>query len=205
MKKRSDKSSKPERKNIEKNRRDHMKSLCFKLFSLVPSHHFRASKSLLSCKLLEAPPTTPSSNPAENCSSMLSQEDRLDLACCHIKQLRERIDKLKRMKEQAMKSIKPNSNNNIMDETNNICSNLPVVELRDLGYSIEVVLISGVQRNFMLYEVISILEEEGAQVVSASFSTIGDKIFHTVRAQAKISRLGVETSIACQRLHDLVD
>ncbi|KAL9437368.1 hypothetical protein AB3S75_023263 [Citrus x aurantiifolia] len=181
MKKRSDKSSKPERKNIEKNRRDHMKSLCFKLFSLVPSHHFKASKS------------------------MLSQEDRLDLACRYIKQLRERIDKLNRMKEQAMKSIKPNSSNNIMDETNNICSNLPVVELRDLGSSIEVVLISGVQRNIMLYEVISILEEEGAQVVSASFSTIGDKIFHTVRAQAKISRLGVETSIACQRLHDLVD
>ncbi|KAL9434235.1 hypothetical protein AB3S75_028960 [Citrus x aurantiifolia] len=180
MNKRSDQSSKPDRKTIEKNRRDHMKSLCFKLSSLIPSHHFKASKD------------------------MISQQDQLDLAACYIKQLRERVDKLKGMKERAMKSIKPNSINNIMDETNAFCSNLPVVELRDLGSSIEVILISGLQRSFMLYEVISILEEEGAEVVSASFSTVGDKVFHSVHAQVKISRLGVETSRVCQRLHDLV-
>lgn len=135
---------------------------------------------------------------------MISQQDQLDLASCYIKQLRERVDKLKGMKERAMKSIKPNNINNIMDETNDFCSNLPVVELRDLGSSIEVILISGLQRSFMLYEVISILEEEGAEVVSASFSTVGDKVFHSVHAQVKISRLGVETSRVCQRLHDLV-
>lgn len=65
----------------------------------------------------------------------------------------------------------------------NINNNMPVLELRDLGSSIEVMLISGVNKNFMLYEVITVLEEEGAEVVSANFSTVGDKIFHTVHAQ----------------------
>ncbi|KAF2314693.1 hypothetical protein GH714_030046 [Hevea brasiliensis] len=61
---------------------------------------------------------------------------------------------------------------------------LPMIELREMGSSIEVILISGLKKNFMLYEVITILEEEGAEVVSASFSTVGDKVFHTVHAQS---------------------
>ena len=59
----------------------------------------------------------------------------------------------------------------------------PFFELRDHGLCLEVILISGRGKNFMLSEVISILEEEGAEVVSASFSVIGDKIFHTLHAQ----------------------
>lgn len=111
---------------------------------------------------------------------MISQQDQLDLAASYIKQLRERIDKLKGRKEEAMKSMKRNSS--FLDEMNAGFS-LPLVELRDMGSSIEVVLISGLQKNFMLYEVISILEEEGAEVVSASFSTVGDKVFHSIHAQ----------------------
>ena len=37
----------------------------------------------------------------------------------------------------------------------------------------------------MLYEVISVLEEEGAEVVTANFSTVADKIFYTVHAQVQ--------------------
>lgn len=112
---------------------------------------------------------------------IISQRDQLDQAATYIKQLRDRIDKLKEMKEEAMKSIKT-SNSNIMDAMN-IGLRLPLVELREFGPSIEVVIISGLQKNFMLYEVINILEDEGAQVVSASFSTLGDKLFHTIHAQ----------------------
>ena len=115
---------------------------------------------------------------------MLSQQDQLDHAATYIKHLRERIEKLKGRKEQA---IRPNrgisGNYGMMDEMFNITSILPVLELKDLGSGIEVMLISGLNKNFMFYEVIGVLEEEGAEVVSASFSTVGDKIFHTVHAQ----------------------
>ena len=112
---------------------------------------------------------------------MLSQQDQLDLAATYIKHLTERLDKLKGRKEKAIRSnVGANGNMSVIMD-----SNLPVLELRDLGSGIEVMLISGLNKNFMLYEVISVLEEEGAEVVSASFSTLGDKIFHTVHAQVQ--------------------
>lgn len=40
----SDQSSKLDRKIIERNRRNHMKTLCFKLASLLPSQHIKTSK-----------------------------------------------------------------------------------------------------------------------------------------------------------------
>lgn len=108
---------------------------------------------------------------------MLSQQGQLDHAAAYIKHLKERIEKLKKIKEQAM-VISGANNNKIM-----MGLRLPIVELRDLGSSIEVVLISGLKKNFMMYEVITIIEEEGAEVVSVSFSTVGDKVFHTIHAQ----------------------
>lgn len=98
---------------------------------------------------------------------MLSQQDQLDQAACYIKKLREKIEELKRKKELATSMRGPA--NNINDSSMNIGLRLPVVEFRDLGSTLEVVLITGLKENFMLYEVISVLEEEGADVVSPTF------------------------------------
>lgn len=114
---------------------------------------------------------------------MLSQQDQLDLAATYIKHLRERIEKLKGEKEQAMKIMRPTQTNN--NGIFNIDSELPLLEIKELGSGIEVMLISGVNKNFMLYEVISVLEEEGVEVVAANFSTVDDKIFYTVHAQVQ--------------------
>lgn len=171
-------NSKPDRKAIEKKRRNDMKNLCFKLASLIPHHNFKPSKEIA------------------------SQQDQLDLAAVYIKHLRERIEKLKRLKEEAMRSMEASSS--MMERTASVGLTSPVLELRDFGSSIELVLITGLNKNFMLYEVISIFEQEGAEVVSASFSTVGGKIFHTLHAQAKLSRVGVETTRVCQRLQELI-
>ncbi|KAJ7945884.1 Transcription factor like [Quillaja saponaria] len=181
----SDSPPKLDRKTVERNRRIHMKGLCFKLATLIPHHYFKATKQ-----------------------DMVSQQDQLDLAATYIKRLTENIDKLKRRKEQAMESFNgetsTSTDNNNMNDTLMTQSRLPVIELIDLGSGIEVVLISGLKKNFMMYEIISVLEEEGAEVVSASFSTLGDKIFHTIHAQVKNSRVGVETTRVWERLHELV-
>ncbi|KAL5544223.1 hypothetical protein UlMin_008007 [Ulmus minor] len=183
-----DQTSKPDRKTVEKNRRIQMKGLCFKLASLIPRHHSKHYSK-----------------------DMLSQQDQLDLAASYISSMKAKIEKLKARKDQlAMKPPSSSSNkhgensSNLMDSTTNIGSILPVVELRDLGCSIEVILISGLQKNFMLYEVISVLEQEGAEVVSASLHTVADKVYHSLHAQVKLSRVGVETSRVWQRLQDLV-
>ncbi|CAK7328945.1 unnamed protein product [Dovyalis caffra] len=177
MKRSNSESSKLDRKTVERNRRIHMKDLCFQLASLVPRHFFKHSKD------------------------MLSQQDQLELAACYIKQLRERVEKLKRVQEQAITTTRTSSSGmtSMM-----IGMRLPVVELRDFGSGIEVVLISGLNKNFMFYEVITALSEEGAEVVSASYSTVGDKVFHTIHAQVRISRVGVETSRVWERLQELI-
>ncbi|XVF54140.1 hypothetical protein PTKIN_Ptkin05aG0156800 [Pterospermum kingtungense] len=154
-------TSKPDRKTIEKNRRIHMKNLCFELASLMAHHNFKPSKS----------------------KEILSQQDQLDLAAAYIKQLKERVEKLKEMKEQVMKSMEASSSSGAINTIASVGLTLPVVELKDLGSSIEVILITGLNKNFMFYEIISILEQEGGEVLSASFSTVGGKIFHTLHAQ----------------------
>ncbi|KAH7859183.1 hypothetical protein Vadar_032651 [Vaccinium darrowii] len=143
---------------------------------------------------------------------MLSQQEQLDQVATYIKQLKERVDELKARKAIAM----GNNNNNMISGTKNNKNNRettssmseyfksPVVELRDLGSSLEVNLITGLMKNFMLCEVINVLHEEGAEVVSATVSTMGDKVFHTLHAQVKVCRVGVETSRVYQRLQDLV-
>ncbi|WVZ10705.1 hypothetical protein V8G54_015235 [Vigna mungo] len=158
-------SSKLDRKTIERNRRIHMKALCFKLVSIIPSKYLKPTKD------------------------MLSQQDQLDLAATYIKHLRERIEKLKGEKEQAMKMMRTTQTNNGIF---NIDSELPLLEIKELGSGIEVMLISGVNKNFMLYEVISVLEEEGVEVVAANFSTVDNKIFYTVHAQGISKASGID-------------
>ncbi|KAE8124195.1 hypothetical protein FH972_019101 [Carpinus fangiana] len=174
----SSEASKLDRKMVERNRRIQMKGLCSRLSSLLPPpHHIKSSKD------------------------MLSQLDQLNLAASYIKQLRERGEELKGRKEQAMRI---GSSSDTINDKMKIGTKLPLIDLREFGSSIEVILITGLQKNFMLSEVLSILQEEGAEVVSASFSAVDDKVFHTIHAQVRISRLGVETSRARQRLQDLV-
>ncbi|KAF8390887.1 hypothetical protein HHK36_023186 [Tetracentron sinense] len=159
MRKSSSDSFKLDRKIVEKNRRIIMKGLCFQLASLIPNHYFNSSES------------------------RLTTEDRFDHAAIYINQLRERIEELKGRKELAM-NVERTSNNFKKDMA--IGLRLPILELRDLGSTIELILISGKNKNFMFNEVISVLEEEGASVVNASFSIVGDRILHTIHSQVSV-------------------
>ncbi|KAL6010994.1 hypothetical protein ACLOJK_001438 [Asimina triloba] len=168
-------ASKLERKTVERNRRMHMKSLCFKLASLIPSHYSREA---------------------------LSQQDQLEYAAAYIKQLKEKIDGLKQKRDLAL-SIN-GINRDIRGGMMGLGVRLPVVEVRDLGTSLEVVVISGLNKNFMLCDVISVIEEEGAEVVNASFSFVADKIFHIIHSQVTCARVGFESERVYERLKALV-
>lgn len=98
-------------------------------------------------------------------------------------------------------SLNGNSSNKMWEEGS--LRIVPVVEVKELGSSLEVVLISGLKKTFTLNQVISVLQEEGTQVASASISTVGNRVFHTLHAQVKITRVGVDTSSISQRLQEL--
>ncbi|XP_068643981.1 transcription factor bHLH162-like [Aristolochia californica] len=167
-------SSKLERKTVERNRRMHMKSLCFKLASLLSNHHSKEA---------------------------LSQQDQLEQAAVHIKNLQEKIQELKSKRDLAMRVEGINQG---FSDGMTIGLRLPMVEVKDLGSSLEVVLISGLYKKFTFCDVISVLEEEGVEVVNANFSVVGDKIFHIIHAQVKSSRVGFESGRVYQKLKELV-
>ncbi|KAJ8641909.1 hypothetical protein MRB53_018603 [Persea americana] len=170
-------SSKLERKTIEKNRRINMKSLCFKLASLVPSHFSKRAVSI---------------------------PDKLEQAAAYIRNLQENIEELKQLKQKRELAHLVEINTDVADDMM-IGLRLPMIEVRESSSSVEVVLITGLNQNFMLCDVISIIEEEGAQVVNASFSCSADKICHIIHSQITSSRVGFENARVHERLKELVN
>ncbi|KAJ6809951.1 uncharacterized protein M6B38_318940 [Iris pallida] len=126
-------SSKVDRKTVEKNRRIHMKNLCFKLGSLIPKED-------------------------KNTKDPISQHDHLDQAATYIRNLKARIEKLKQRKNRATGTCTDTDGEprdgeggrEIPTEENG----LPVVEVMHRDPVLEVVLITGPRKKFMLYKVI---------------------------------------------------
>lgn len=121
----------------------------------------------------------------------MTQLDQLDSAAAYIKQLKERIEALKQRRAQQGAAAGGGVR-------------MPVVEARYQDGTLDVVLISEAGRPFKLHEVITVLEEEGAEVVSASFSVVGDKIFYTIHSQALSPRIGIDAARVSDRLKDLL-
>lgn len=197
-----------DRKTIEKNRRSHMKSLCFKLVSLIP------------------PTTSTHDNNNHSSKKDIAQTDLIDQAANYIQELTKRIDKLKRKKDLLRATTLPNTDhcgdqdiittnaaavvaptstcslNTSTERAGNSLLDLPILQVRNFdSTTLEVVFITGINKHFLYYQLITVLEEEGAEVVNASFATVVDKIFYTVHSQV---RAGVETSRICDRLKKLV-
>ncbi|KAK6795295.1 hypothetical protein RDI58_008748 [Solanum bulbocastanum] len=174
-------SEKLDRKTQEKNRRIQMKYLSSKLFSLIPPHHHHYSTK-----------------------DMVTQQDQIDQAITYIEKLKERVDVLKRRKDKIVAHGTSDDSKKVMPSTSCTTMKIPMIEIRELGSTIEVILVSCLQKKFTMQEVIIILEQEGAQVVTANFSTIGDKVYYTIHAQVKITRLGVDASRVYLRLKNLI-
>ncbi|KAK8452189.1 hypothetical protein SEVIR_5G071700v4 [Setaria viridis] len=185
------------RKEIERRRRQHMKSLCVKLASLIPREHFPRDA--------------------------MTQVGSLNEAAAYIKKLKERVDELqqKRSSAQLMAaamrgggggSAASTSAATVMSggggaRSEEAAEEAPVVEVlhrHDDGSSLDVVLVSGVERSFKLHEVVTVLEEEGAEIINANLSVADRKVFHTIHCRAFSPRIGIEVSRVSERLRALI-
>ncbi|XP_059658563.1 transcription factor bHLH168-like [Cornus florida] len=128
----------------------------------------------------------------------MPSHDLLDQAITYVKRLKEKVEKLNQRKEQ-LKGDGENGGEYTMGS--NI---LPQLSLREVGSTLEVNLITGRDKSFMLHEVVSVLSQEGAEVVSASYSNADDKVFYTIVSQAIWSRIGIDSSRVHERLKKLV-
>ncbi|XP_027098316.1 transcription factor bHLH167 [Coffea arabica] len=112
----------------------------------------------------------------------------LDYSLTHVKNLKERIQELEAKKEKLKGEIGSSTADIV----------LQAVKIIEKGPILEVNLETGLHKRFILPEVISILEEGGAQVLSASYATLTDRVLYTISSEASSPRIGIETS----RLHD---
>ncbi|KAF0898955.1 hypothetical protein E2562_012653 [Oryza meyeriana var. granulata] len=100
------------------------------------------------------------------------------MAAAYIKQLKGRIDELKKRKQQAAA---------VTSSGNGDSKGMPVVEVWCQEGTLDVAVVSeaaavGSDRAVRLHEVIVVLEEEDAEVMNASFSVVGDKMFYTLHS-----------------------
>jgi hypothetical protein len=95
------------------------------------------------------------------------------------------LEKAREKKESLARSRK-RSYTCTFDPISSAASKSPQLKIHEIGSALEIVLTSGLGNQFLFYEIISILHEEGVEVVSANFQALGDSFFHIVHAQVII-------------------
>ncbi|XP_023531689.1 transcription factor bHLH162-like [Cucurbita pepo subsp. pepo] len=170
----SSSAAKIERRIVEKNRRNQMKTLCSQLNSLLPNQD---SKEI-----------------------SLALPDQIDEAVKYIKELEKKVNLAKEKKEKL--EGKNKSSMNI--ESSSSSSASPQLKIHQSGRSLEIILSSGLDNQYLFSETISILQEEGVEVVNASFSVSGSSVFQTFHAQLEGSMIEFEAAKVTERLKRLV-
>ncbi|KAL0559966.1 hypothetical protein IC582_000351 [Cucumis melo] len=128
----------------------------------------------------------------------LALPDQIDVAIKYIKDLEKKVNSAKEKKNRLQGKNKSAIN---MDSSS---SSSPQLKINQMGKSLEIVLSSGIDNQYLLCETLRILQEEGIEVVNASFSVSGKSVFHTIHAELGDSMVEFGTTKATERLKRLV-
>ena len=192
MPRRGRSSSRVDRKELERDRRQYMKDLFSRLGFLLPTPLSKVCTLLYSlffvlffslhCELMKF------AHVCMHGSRHIQQSlpELLDQATTHVKQLGQRVEMLKQKKQLLEGSGTDDQITGIRDHMMGGAWS-PVLTVSDLGSMLEVCVKSGSNKKFMLHQVIQVLVEEAAQVVALSYSNVGDRIFYTINAEVHIS------------------
>ncbi|KAK4770779.1 hypothetical protein SAY87_031311 [Trapa incisa] len=172
-------SSTVDRKTIEGNRRSRMRNLIIMLNSLVQHQGLRG------------PATLP---------------EQLEEATNFIKRLQINLEKLRERKEKLLRVRNLNSRMRSGVMVNPAETYwIPGINVHQRGSTLEVNLITlSTSDNYpLLLETVGTFHEEGAEVVSVSFSVVGIYVFQTVLSEVHDSRPLVARERILQRLQEL--
>ncbi|XP_022994474.1 transcription factor bHLH167-like [Cucurbita maxima] len=99
--------------------------------------------------------------------------DQLENATNYIKQLKENVEKLKEKREKLMGSREGETKARLLVQ----------VEAHQVGSSLEVLLTTGSDYQFVLNQILQLLQENGTQIVYINHSTVKDRVFHKIIAE----------------------
>ncbi|CAA0187904.1 unnamed protein product [Arabidopsis thaliana] len=121
----------------------------------------------------------------------------IDQAVSYMIQLKEKVNYLNEMKRRMLGGEVKNRSDG--------SSLLPKLSIRSLDSIIEMNLVMDLNmKGVMLHKLVSVFEEEGAQVMSANLQNLNDRTFYTIIAQAIICRIGIDPSRIEERLRDII-
>lgn len=110
----------------------------------------------------------------------LALPDQIDEAVKYIKELEKKVNLAKEKKEKLEGKNKSSMN---IESSSSSSSASPQLKIHQSGRSLEIILSSGLDNQYLFSETITILQEEGVEVVNASFSVSGSSVFQTFHAQ----------------------
>ncbi|XP_076917901.1 transcription factor bHLH162-like [Bidens hawaiensis] len=142
-------SQKPERKIIEKNRRNQMKKLYCHLYSLVP-HHFISK--------------------AGN-----GVTDRVDRTIEYIQTLKSNVEMSKNKKEKLLSKKRTQEH---IARVNKVCSDSLDIQIQEISHDLDAVLVTGLNDYSSFCGVVRLLGQYSAEVTLANFSSTGHSTFH---------------------------
>nr|AKN09646.1 basic helix-loop-helix transcription factor [Salvia miltiorrhiza] len=145
---------------------DHQNPSCSRADRKTIEKNRRNEMKALYTNLNSLIPPQPHSRPRE----MVSLPDQLEAATNYIKMQQAKLEKLKQKK-------------NCLVWSKGGPNNLPNIDFRVSGSALEVVLITGLNCQFMFTRIIHLLHEEAAEVVAATFSVLDNTVFHTIHAK----------------------
>lgn len=110
----------------------------------------------------------------------MSLPDQLEEATDYIKKLQTRLERMKERRDniQAAGRVKISSET-LMARVMKV----PQVEIHEMGSVLEVILITGLDCQFLFSETIRVLHEEKAEVVNARFSVLDTTVFQTIHSK----------------------
>ncbi|XP_050208036.1 transcription factor bHLH168-like [Mercurialis annua] len=140
--------------------------------------------------------------------SKISALNLVDEAADHVKKMHARIAELEVRKAKAKGN--ENDNSSYMEDYYNYETATELEPVMDIKIGcndsyVEVNMISGLFKNFMLHEVIRVLQEAGAEVTSYSSYKVGHRVFYTIKSQALSQRIGIDTLNIHERLNAIVN
>ncbi|CAD6247504.1 unnamed protein product [Miscanthus lutarioriparius] len=168
---------KPDRKTVERNRRNQMNALYSRLDTLVRAG---SSPSSAAAAVQRGPPA-------------MTQPDRLEEAAAYIRQTTERVERLKERKRELMTSARAPSSQGSGSGSSS-AAGAAEVEVQHLGSGLHAILVTGEppSEGASFHRAVRAVEEAGGEVQNAHFSVVGARAIytiHTLVAEGGIERV----------------
>ncbi|XP_076890102.1 transcription factor bHLH162-like [Bidens hawaiensis] len=140
--------NKPERKIIEKIRRNQMKDLFTSLFSLIPNPHIMTKEGDLA--------------------------DRVERTIDYIQTLKSNLEMIENKKDKLLSKKRSNEHTEMI---NSECISLNI-QIHEMTHDHDAVLVTGLKTHSSFCNVVRFLDQYSTEVTFANFSNVGHSIFH---------------------------